>query len=373
MIKILSEGVLFRNPYPDLRALHAYFPFIVELSEHEFLCTYRRGSAFASVDGLIGLLRSTDGGRTWVEEGVVWDGSKDERRYCYRTGPVTKLADGTLIIASCRFDRSDPDKPLYNPATEGYLPVDAALFRSRDGGRHWSAPQSVSLPGGEVGNPIGPIIELSDGCLMLTFETWKAYDDPRPPHQRTVAIFSHDQGKTWGEVTPVADGSSEGLVYWDSSITKLENDRLFALFWTRNLRSDQDLPIHYATSDDGGRTWSSPRSTGIEGHTTCPVYLGEERVLTVYTLRNVERPGIYAVLSEDEGKTWQFKDQVIIWDAAGQANVGLARSRRCLADMATYAFGKPQAIMTSNGDVLASFWCTQACVTHIRWCKLRVE
>ncbi len=372
MIKIVDSGILYQNPLPQLRMIHASFPNIQQISVKEFLCVYRRGSAWESVDGVIGKLRSTDGGKTWLGEGEVREDFGSERRYSYRGGHLTKIKDGTLLLTSCRFDRSDPDKPIFNPLTEGYLPVDAALFHSLDGGRTWSSPQAVSLPEGEIGNPIGPVLELSDNRWLMPFETWKSYDDTGPAQQRTVAIFS-ENGKTWDNLTSIADGRAEGIVYWDSTIITLKDDRLFALLWTRDLKSDIDLPIHRTISNDGGRTWSKPESTGVNGHTMSVVDLGNQHLLMVYSLRNVEQPGIMAVLSENEGKSWKLTDQVMIWDAHEQTNVGVANRDRCLADMATYAFGKPQAIKTTEGSILVSFWCTQACVTHIRWSMLIVE
>ena len=373
MISIIDNGILYRNPLPQLRPVHASLPFIQQLSKEEFFCVYRRGTAWASVDGVISKLRSTDKGITWVEESVVWDGSADNRLYSYRGGNLTKLKNGTLLLTSCRFDRSDPNKPIYNPLTEGYLPVDAALFRSSDGGHNWSPPQAVCLPDGEIGNPAGPVIELHDGCWLMPFETWKSYDDTGPAKQRTVAIFSEDKGKTWDYRTPIADGYADGIVYWDSSIITLENGRLFALLWTRDLQADSDSPIHCTISEDGGRTWSKPESIGIIGHTMAVVDIGGKRLVMVYSLRNADRPGIKAVLSEDEGKTWDITHQVVVWDARGQSNVGVSSDERCLADMATYAFGKPQAIQTLDSSILVSFWCTQACITHIRWCSLIVK
>ncbi|MCE5249444.1 glycoside hydrolase [bacterium] len=372
MIHIVDQGILYRNPLPQLQPVHASFPFIIQISENEFLCTFRRGSAWESADGVICRLRSTDGGRTWIDEGVIWDGSGDDRPYSYRTGAMTRLSDGTLLMTSCRFDRSDPEKPIYNPLTEGYLPVDAALFRSTDGGRTWSLPQSVSLPEGEIGNPAGPVIELSDGRWLMPFETWKAYDDPHPARQRTVALFSGDRGKTWGDRTTIADGHEHGIVYWDSTIVPVEDGRLVSLLWTRNMKADKDLALHRTISDNNGATWSAPEPVGVMGHTTALVNIGGGCLCMLYSLRAAEQPGIMVILSENEGKTWYCSTQVMIWDARGQSHVGTAARDRCLADMATYAFGKPQAILTSDDDILAGFWCTVACVTHIRWCRLRI-
>ena len=80
-----------------------------------------------------------------------------------------------------------------------------------------------------------------------------------------------------------------------------------------------------------------------------------------------------ATLSEDGGKTWDLDNQVAIWDAYGEARVGVAAGGRELQQHVTIAFGKPDAQLLADGDILATFWCTQACVTHIRWCRLRVK
>ena len=108
------------------------------------------------------------------------------------------------------------------------------------------------------------------------------------------------------------------------------------------------------------------------GQVTHPTDLGDGRLLAVYNLRYGDRPGVMAVLSEDEGRTWNLEGQVAIWDAIGQANIGVAAGARELQKHMTIAFGKPVAVRLADGDVLASFWCTQSCVTHIRWCRLRV-
>lgn len=372
MIEIIDKGILYRNPLPQLRVVHACFPVIQELSEQEFLCVYRRGTAFESADARIAKLRSVDGGRTWTEEGVVYDGSKDDRPYCYRGGAVTKLSDGTLLIVSTRWDRFDPDKPLYSPQTEGYLPSQTVLFRSSDLGHSWSGLQVVPLPDGLLGNYSGPIIELADGRFLLPFETWKNYDDISVPKQRAMLLFSENKGKTWGNPVIVGDGVSDGVYYWDQRIISLGGLRLFVMFWVHDIKTDKDLPIHYAVSEDGGKVWSKPKSTGINGQVVCPVNLGKGKILAVYNLRYAENPGIISVISNDEGKTWDFNNQVLIWDATSQANVGIKARERSVADMSTFGFGKPNAEKLINGDVLASFWCTQNCVTHIRWCRIRI-
>ncbi len=372
MLEVIESGVLYRNPHPDLRAVHACFPMCLQLSAEELICVYRHGSAFASVDGRIAKLRSRDAGRTWVDEGLAWDDPPAQAHYCYRGPGLTRLADGRLLMVASRWDRSDPDRTMYNPATEGYLPCDIVMFASEDQGRTWSPPWVVGLPPGLVANNSGPAIELPGGRLVLPVESWKAYDDPEPPPQRALALFSEDGGQSWGELTVVGDGVADGVYYWDQGMVGLGGGRLLVTAWTHDAATDKDVFVHRILSADGGRTWSPPEPTNLQGQVTFPVDLGEGRLLAVYNRRYGDRPGVMAALSADGGATWDLAGQVAVWDAVGQANVGVAAGARELQQHITIAFGKPVAIRLSDGDVLASFWCTQACVTHIRWCRLRV-
>ena len=106
------------------------------------------------------------------------------------------------------------------------------LFRSGDERHTWSLPQVVPLPEGLKGNSSGPVLELAEGELLLPLETWKAYDNPNPPLQRAMALFSTDQGATWGNLTTVGDGVADGAFYWDQRIISLGAQQLFVLFWT---------------------------------------------------------------------------------------------------------------------------------------------
>ena len=373
MIRIIDEGILYRNPKPDLRAVHACYPSIQPLSDTEFLCTYQRGQAFCSVDGRVAQLRSTDSGKTWVEEGYVWDASQDALPYSYRGAGMSRLSDGTILLLTQRFDRSDPELQLWNPATDGMLFPEMLVFRTTDGGHNWSNPEPVKLPAGLIGCSLANIFELDDGTLMLPFETWKGYDDPGPLTHEAMALFSTDGGMTWGEPVLMFDGIAEGVFYWDARLAKLGNNRLFSASWTHTRDTDRDLSIHLHRSEDNGHTWSASDATGLNGQVCWPVNLGNDRILLLYNRRYKERPGIMAVLTEDGGKSWDTENQIMVWDAAGQGNVGAARNEGEMADMTTFAFGRPEAVLLPDGDIIASFWCTGSCITQVRWCRLRVE
>jgi len=370
MIRILDQGVLYRNPKPDLRAVHACYPSIQALSARELLCTYQRGSAFASVDGRVAQLRSTDGGRTWAEEQDVWDASRDDRPYSYRGAGLTRLSDGMLLLLTQRFDRSDPELQLFNPTTDGIMQPEMLLFRSTDGGHCWSEPEPLPVPPALSGTSLGKVFELYDGTLLLPFETWKGYDDPDPITHQAMLLTSADGGRSWSAPAPMFDGIAEGVYFWDARLALLGGRRLFSASWTHDRATDRDHPIHAHWSEDAGRTWTPAANTRLNGQVCWPVSLGDGRLLLLYNRRYKERPGILAVLSPDEGRTWDTENQITVWDAAGQGNVGFARNEGEMADMTTFAFGRPEATILPDGDILACFWCTGACITHVRWCRL---
>ena len=70
------------------------FSTIIELMPGELLCAYRRASAMYAEDGRTYLLRSTDSGASWVDEGVVWGGAADAKPYSYSATFLSKMSDG---------------------------------------------------------------------------------------------------------------------------------------------------------------------------------------------------------------------------------------------------------------------------------------
>jgi hypothetical protein len=120
-----------------------------------------------STDSVMVASRSTDGGQTWKEEGRIHDPAGDGRAYSYHGPVMTRLPDGSLILNAIRWDRSDPDKPLFNDETAGALPADTLLYRSTDNGVSWSEPQVVQPPDGMVLTLSCAIVVLKDGHWML--------------------------------------------------------------------------------------------------------------------------------------------------------------------------------------------------------------
>lgn len=372
-MKILDEGILYYNPNPGYESIHAFFPYIEQIDEKEFICLYGRGSAMASADRVVAKLRSIDGGKTWKEEGVIWDPSRDDKRFCYYHGAAAKLKNNKLIAVLTRFDRSNPRELMWDPATSfGYPHPDIVILWSKDKGHTWSKPQIVPFPEGMVGNHGGPIIELDDGNLMLGWEEWKHSSIQASVEQKSLAFISEDGGNSWNNLVTVADGAKQKIGYFDQRFAKMGEGHLLVLFWTFDIKTDKAISVHRSISRDNGRTWSGPEPTNItDGTIAHPVKLDNGKLLAAYTIRYGENPGIYAALSEDEGIEWDVKNKIRLWDATGNTNTGLKKEKE-LETMMGYAFGMPHTLLLKDGNVMVCFWCTLNGVTHIRWCILEI-
>ena len=365
-IKVLSDGILYRNPDPGRRAECAFLPNVVPLSESEEMCFYRVGSAFYSVDGQLAKLRSTDGGRTWSREGYVWDPKDDDLPYNYSAPHGARMKGGSMVLTAFRQDYSDTE-------SGGNPPSETILFRSNDDGHTWSEPEALDLPGERRPDSPSQIIELDNGRWFQAFEQWNAWDDPGPFDIKGFALFSDDRGKSWGDRLDYPSAASKDRVYSHSRYARMLDGRIAVLQWTQEVGTAKDFDLHFTISDDTGAGWSEPRATGIMGQTSWLADLGDGLLIAAYTSREGMNPGIKVILSDDEGKTWDFDNEIMIWDAVGQEYLGVARVPTYPASHDNIAYGKPNTARLLNGEIICSWWCTQACVTHARFARIAVE
>ena len=373
MITTSDSGVIFKNDHPELKYIHAMQPAVRALSETEYIALYRHGTAMESVDSVLGQLRTVDGAKSWQSEGFI-NGtlSGNAPIYSYFSPHLTLLRDGRIVILSVRFKRDDPNRRVYNPQTGGCIFPETTFFVSDDKGKTWSGPNVIAI-GGRYAYSGGPIVELDDGRWMVVFETWKQWDDPEPIKARMFALFSTDQGASWADETVVYTDNGANKLFWDVSYSQLRDGTILGMAWTHDITSAKDLPHHQIISTDNGKTWEQPLLTNRLGQFNVHLELSDGRLLGVYNLRNVERPGVFASLSQDGGRSWDIDNQVQIWDARGQANTGTPKGSTFLDDLATFAFGKPDAYLVNEKEVIVAFWATVSYITHIRWCKLNIH
>ena len=132
--------------------------------------------------------------------------------------------------------------------------------------------------------------------------------------------FSDDGCEQWSEALEVARG--EGYLYTNSELLQLQSGRLLFM-WNARPRKNTDLPykIMYATSDDGGRTWSGGHDLYTAGRTPregCwePVALqlpsGEVHIYFANEApyKRSSEQEISLIRSTDDGRTWSRAERV---------------------------------------------------------------
>ncbi|MBI1901316.1 MAG: exo-alpha-sialidase [Planctomycetia bacterium] len=263
-----------------------------------------------------GLWRSTDGGRAWTERERVND-------LIGREQWLTSISDGTLF-ANCHLLAQDANNK--NGVTHSYI------HRSTDRGRTWQRTRILGKEFSEKSYAMCSrnVVEMTDGTLLLGVGL-----NERPG--RVAYLWtSKDKGRTWEGGPAVTLGRYQGRDYdnFDCFFTEdftylTKSGKL--LHW---IRCGPPSPMHpmndrrpvpagddsidrtmYCESSDGGRTWGDVRDFGEYGRMYPRVLrLSDGRLLMTYTQRSLVYPiGLRAMVSYDDGATWDFEhDQIVI-------------------------------------------------------------
>ncbi len=130
--------------------------------------------------------------------------------------------------------------------------------------------------------------QLADGSLILGLYG----EDEKTKKTFGATIKSYDGGKTWTDLALIGEKAG---VYLDAEtdVVRLKDGKLLAA-----LRSSK-VDMHYAVSDDAGKTWGPVKSFGFKGH--CPYFLRHSSGLillahrlpaNVFSREEVSRRGI---------------------------------------------------------------------------------
>jgi hypothetical protein len=365
MLECVETGLVYRNPKPHLKSVHAWHPSLVPLADGSLLAGFDLGEAVESLDYRTYTARSLDGGHTWdAPRPLFHDPGPRRSTHSVRLG---RVGDGTVVGFGGRFYRDDPEEGLTNRANLGYVPMDLILLRSRDGGATWDGPTTLAPP------LVGPafevchrVVELADGRWLAPTSTWKGWAGDAPHGMQAIALVSRDRGRSWPEWVTVIDQYDQGVVSWEQGLTQLADGRLLAVVWSFDERSGRSLPNRYAVSADG-RRFGPPRENGLRGETAKLLTLADGRVLCLY--RRLDRPGLWANLVRLDGDEWVNLAETPVW--RGPAS-GMKGEGRAGDELSALKFGFPSMVQLPGGDVLALFWCVEECIHNIRWARLAI-
>ncbi len=365
-LEILESSLIYANPMPHLRSRQAIFPTVVRVPSGDLLAAFTAGEAFESVDGRTELARSTDEGRTWKWEGPIPRGATPFPTS--ETGRLSRTPAGEILCYGPRLDRSDPERPIGNAETNGFLDCEAIFYRSQDEGRTWSAPEVIPIPLPGPYEIASPIVVLSDGRWLAPFSTWRNWEGTKLTPERALAMVSMDEGRTWPEMITIFSDPSERVTFWEQRIIELDGGRLLAVAWSHDHETGQDLPNQFAIAENGWG-FEQRRSTGLPGQTCTPLWLGGDRLLCVYNHRHGE-PGVRAALVRLTPENWQVENEIVVW---GQPMRSTRQSDTVVGEINHFRFGFPMPLRLSEDTVLVSYWCMEDQQLVARSTRLRIE
>lgn len=270
------------------------------------------------------LVRSFDRGKTWGNKTTIYD---DE---CGIQDPsIVQLRDSTLIANFFKWrvgDESSLPADITNVrglGGETYAWTEGTfVIRSYDNGYTWEKkPIKVPSPTGSSTSTSDAVLELPGGELIIPLEGKFPGET-----ERAMVMRSQDKGETWQDASTIAYDPFGNMSFHEPALLTLPSDKIICMLRV-HLRGDYQAGyfLYQSESQDGGKTWSTPHRTDIWGHPAHLLYLKSGKILCAYGYR---RPpyGVRACLSEDEGQTWNLKDEIILRSDGKDVDLGYPSS-----------------------------------------------
>jgi hypothetical protein len=359
----------------------ACFTGLARLADGTLFAAFQCGRVKHAADSTVKLFRSTDAGHTWREVPTRWRQSFDGVPGSLTAGEIIEAMPGRLLMFAGWFERSDPARPLFNPATEGILPARQLVAESADGGWTWSDWRELPTPGLTGTAVTGPAVAWPGGTVAFAFESFKEYHDPSPPKHGAWLLVSRDAGRTFGPPWCVARDPADRVYYWDQRLCRGPRPGEFvALFWAHDRARLHDLNVHLlrATLDDlAGPHPPRPRELPVPGQIAAPLLLPDGRLLAFVVDRG--RPGTLTLwLSPDGGVTWPADRKLVAHTHDERAAVN---RQDYLAgvdfaayweDMGKWSFGHPALVRLGGTKVLAAFYAGPPGQLSVHWVRIDV-
>jgi len=154
-------------------------------------------------------------------------------------------------------------------------------------------------------------VQLADGSIILPLSDV-------PNYRQVFAVRSADSGRSWSAPSLIAAGP--GHAFEEPAIIRTASDKLIVV-----MRDNATRHLHQTISRDGGTSWSAPQRLPIEGYPAHLLVLSDGRLLLTYGWRQPDF-GIRAVLSSDEGESWDTSHTIRIRGGLPNKNLGYPAS-----------------------------------------------
>ena len=268
-------------------------------------CEGRKAGKSDSGDIDLLLKRSTDGGKTWSPQQVIWDEGENT---CGNPCPVIDERSGTISLLMTHNLGADTEKAIHAKTARGTRTVWSS--QSSDDGKTWSRPKEItgrtkdrSWGWYATGPGIGIQIKQGKFAGRLVVPCDHTSDDTNDPMGSHI-IYSDDGGKNW-KIGGVARPKMN-----ECQVVELADGRGTLLLDMRSYRGEKRRA--HSISTDGGLTWTEPKSHPELIEPVCQASIfrytwtadgGRSRIL-FSNPANERRRNLTVRLSYDEAKTW---------------------------------------------------------------------
>jgi sialidase-1 len=340
---LASEGVEETDVYVKGQdGYHTYrIPSVIAAADGSLLafCEGRKSGGGDSGDIDMLLKRSTDGGRHWSAQQIVWN---DGPNTCGNPCPVVDRPSGKVWLLLTHNLGQDREPQIIERKSRGTRTV--WVSSSADNGHSWSAPVEITDstkasdwtwyatgPGAGIQLTRGP----HAGRLVVPCDHIEA----GTKHYYSHVIFSDDHGRSWQR-----GGSTPNHEVNECEVVELSDGRL--LLNMRNYdRGQRTRQIAY--SSDGGATWHDQRHDAALVEPICQASIrriawpeGNKPGLIVFSnpASEVKRMNLTIRASLDEGETWPIARQLYARSSAYSCLVALPDGQiGCLYEADNYS------------------------------------
>ena len=357
-VKIVEHGVVYHKS-SDYPFHYNAWP-SVELNEKgELLATFS-GHRMRHVCpfGKVLMVRSRDEGKTWSAPAIVLDTPFDDR-----DAGLLALGSGKLCLTSfnitpkeittCYLDFLDDihvseaeKKMFFNmaeivPQSLRSAYPDSLIMFSDDDGFSWKPPirLPISAPHGPIQTKDGTILYLGTVVEGHTADAVSVAEDGWAPIV-LYRVFEDGRHEKLGQI-PACPEKPESVYYNEPHLVELPDGRLLAHirvdgFDGKTVDEGSLFTSLQSISEDGGRTWSVPKPLGCIGAPPFLMRHSSGALISMYSRR--KKPyGISAMISWDDGKTWEM--DIPLW--SGQKDSDL---------------GYPSGVELKNGDIFMLYY-----------------
>ena len=347
-VKVIKKGIVYKNVG---QFSFSAWPTVAKLSNGVLACVFSGDRIFHVCPfGKTMISYSYDNGVSWTNPSAVVNTVFDDR-----DGGIVVKGKQVLVTSfnnnfamqldsarrNAEHQKISPNhKYYYEDITKAYISLNqnadedevcSSISVSEDGGYVFTKKYKIPIT-----TPHGPIL-LKDGRYFYVGRAFKVQDEYKTAGrdydelpEGIYYMFSSD-GYTWTKPQAIfiKDEHPELSFLCEPHAIELENGEILVQIRTQGtLEESGKMKMIQTVSSNKITSWSAPQMLDVVGAPPHLLRHSSGKIICVYACREPRLWGEYAIVSEDDGKTWSEpkiidNDAIEGWDLGYPASVEL--------------------------------------------------